>query len=62
MPYIRTIPPSEAKGRLKEIYEGSPGPSRDRGRVSMIRRVQSLNVDILAAWLELDTGIMRGGS
>ncbi len=62
MPYIRTVPPSEATGRLKEIYQDRSGPSADRGRVSMIRQVQSLNVDVLAAWRDLDVGIMRGES
>ena len=28
----------------------------------MIRQVQSLNPDVLAAWRELDVGIMRGES
>jgi hypothetical protein len=27
MPYIRTIPPAEATGKLKEIYESGAGPS-----------------------------------
>ncbi|MFQ5902512.1 MAG: carboxymuconolactone decarboxylase family protein [Candidatus Binatia bacterium] len=62
MPYIRIIPPAEATGRLKEIYESGAGPSADRGRVSMIRQVQSLNVDVLAAWRAIDVGIMRGES
>jgi alkylhydroperoxidase family enzyme len=60
MPYIQTVPPSEATGKLKEIYFDRPGPSTDRGRVSGIRQVQSLNVDVLGAWQELDTKIMRG--
>ena len=62
MPYIRTIPPAEATGKLKEIYESGTGPSADRGRVSMIRQVQSLNADVLAAWRAIDVGIMRGES
>ncbi|MEE8075161.1 MAG: carboxymuconolactone decarboxylase family protein [Candidatus Binatia bacterium] len=62
MPYIRTIPPAEATGRLKNIYQDKAGPSADRGRVSMIRQVQSLNADVLAAWRDLDVGIMRGES
>ena len=28
MPYIKTIPPSEATGKLKEIYD--PAPARRR--------------------------------
>ena len=62
MPYIRTIPPSEAAGRLKEIYQSGAGPSAARGKVSMIRQVQSLNADALGAWRELDVQIMRGES
>ncbi len=62
MPYIRTIPPSEATGRLKEIYQSGAGPSAARGKVSAIRQVQSLNPDTLGAWRELDVQIMRGES
>ncbi len=62
MPYIRTISPDDATGRIKEIYQDKVGPSADRGRVSMIRQVQSLNVEVLAAWRNLDVGIMRGES
>jgi alkylhydroperoxidase family enzyme len=62
MPYIRTIPPSEATGKLKDVYESGAGPSAARGKVSMIRQVQSLNPNALAAWRELDVAIMRGES
>jgi alkylhydroperoxidase family enzyme len=62
MPYIRTIPPSEATGKLKGVYESGAGPSAARGKVSMIRQVQSLNPNALAAWRELDVAIMRGES
>jgi alkylhydroperoxidase family enzyme len=62
MPYIKTIPPSAATGKLKEIYQSGTGPSAARGKVSMIRQVQSLNPDNLAAWRALDVGIMRGES
>jgi alkylhydroperoxidase family enzyme len=62
MPYIRTIPPSQAMGKVKEIYESGAGPSAARGKVSLIRQVQSLNPDVLAAWRALDVGIMRGES
>ncbi len=62
MPYIRTIPPGEATGRLKEIYQDKAGPSAERGRVSAIRQVQSLNVEVLASWRNLDVGVMRGES
>ena len=62
MLYIRTIPPSEAAGKLKEIYDSGSGPSAARGKVSMIRQVQSLNPNALAAWRALDVEIMRGES
>ena len=62
MPYICTIPPAQATGKVKEIYESGSGPSAARGKVSMIRQVQSLNPDVLAAWRALDVGIMRGAS
>ena len=62
MPYIRTVPPSRATGKLKEIYESGAGPSAARGKVSMIRQVQSLKPDVLAAWRALDVGVMRGES
>jgi len=62
MPYIRTVPPAEASGKLKEVYESGSGPSADRGEVSMIRQVQSLNAEVLAAWRTLTVGIMSGES
>jgi alkylhydroperoxidase family enzyme len=62
MPYIKTIPPSEATGKLKEIYQSGAGPSAARGKVSMIRQVQSLNPNALGAWRELDVAIMQGES
>ena len=49
MPYITTVPPAEATGTLKEVYESGSGPSAARGKVSMIRQVQSLNPENLAA-------------
>jgi alkylhydroperoxidase family enzyme len=62
IPYIKTIPPADATGKLKEIYQSGAGPSAARGKVSMIRQVQSLNPEILAAWRALDVGIMHGES
>lgn len=62
MPYIRTVSPSEATGKLKEIYESGAGPSAAKGKVSMIRQVQSLNPEVLAAWRAIDVGIMQGES
>lgn len=62
MAYIRTIPPAEATGRLKELYFSGAGPSLDKGKVSAIRQAQSLNVEALGAWRQLDGAIMRGES
>jgi alkylhydroperoxidase family enzyme len=62
MPYIKTIPPSEATGKLKEVYQSGSGPSAAKGKVSMIRQVQSLNAEVLAAWRTIDVGIMQGES
>ena len=62
MPYIKIVPPAEATSKLKEIYESGAGPSAARGKVSMIRQVQSLNADNLAAWRALDGAIMHGAS
>lgn len=62
MPYIRTVPPAEATGRLKELYFTGAGPSLDKGKVSAIRQVQSLNVEALDGWRRLDFAIMRGES
>ena len=62
MPYIRTIPPPEATGKLKEIYESGGGPSAARGKVAMVRQVQSLHPDALAAWSDLGAAIMHGPS
>ena len=62
MPYIKTIPPSEATGKLKESYETVSGPSAARGKVAMVRQVQSLNPHALAAWSDLGAAIMHGPS
>jgi len=62
MPYIKTIPPSEATGKLKEVYETGGGPSAARGKVAMVRQVQSLNANALAAWSDLGATIMHGPS
>ena len=32
MPYIKTVPPGEATGKLKEIYESGSGPSADAAK------------------------------
>jgi alkylhydroperoxidase family enzyme len=62
MPYIRTIPPAEATGKLKLVYETGGGPSAARGKVAMVRQVQSLNPEVLTAWSALGAEIMHGRS
>lgn len=62
MPYLKTIPPAEATGKLKEVYETSGGPSAKRGKVAMIRQVQSLNAGALAAWSDLGVAVMLAAS
>jgi len=62
MAYIKTIPPGEATGKLKEVYSASGGPSAARGKVAMVRQVQSLHPDALAAWSDLGAAIMHGPS
>ena len=49
MLYIKTIPPAEATGKLKEVYGANGWPSAARGKVAMVRQVQSLHPDALAA-------------
>jgi len=62
MPYIKTIPPSDATGILKQVYETGGGPSAARGKVAMVRQVQSLNPNALAAWSALGAEVMHGPS
>ena len=62
MPYIKTVAPSEATGKLKEVYETGGGPSAARGKVAMVRQVQSLNPNALAAWSALGAEVMYGPS
>ena len=32
MPFIRIVPPAEATGKLKDVYESGSGPSAAEGR------------------------------
>ena len=61
MPYIKTIPPSEATGKLKEVYETAGGPSAARGKVAMVRQVQSLNPEVLDRFARCLTAEAAGG-
>lgn len=62
MPYIKTIPPSAATGKLKDAYNTSGGPSAAKGKVAMVRQVQSLHPEALMAWSDLGAAIMHGPS
>jgi alkylhydroperoxidase family enzyme len=62
MPWIKTVPPQKAEGRLQEVYEMRVGPSASRGHVSPIRQVQSLNPEALYHWMHLNNAILYGES
>lgn len=57
MAWIKTIPPEEASGELKRLYEEAV---RRAGRIFNIIRVQSLNPAVLAASTQLYTTLMHG--
>jgi alkylhydroperoxidase family enzyme len=59
MARIRTVPPEDATGRLKKIYDEA---IRRAGRVFNILRVQSLNPPVLDASVELYKAAMFGPS
>lgn len=62
MPWIDTVQPEKAQGQVKEVYELRIGPSANRGRVSPIRRLQSLNPEALYHWTHLNNAILYGES
>jgi len=57
MPWIKTIPPEEASGELKRLYEDA---ARRAGRIFNIIRAQSLNPGVLAASTQLYATLMHG--
>ena len=57
MAWIKTIPPEEASGELKRLYEEAV---RRAGRIFNIIRVQSLNPGVLAASTQLYNALMHG--
>ena len=59
MPYIRTVPPNEATGPLKEEYETA---ARRAGHVAQILQLQSLNPAGLHAGVQLYIALMHGPS
>ncbi|MCI0585847.1 MAG: carboxymuconolactone decarboxylase family protein [Planctomycetes bacterium] len=59
MAWIPTIPPSEATGPLKEIYDAAV---RRAGKVYGILRLMSLNPEVLRASMGLYLSAVRGPS
>jgi alkylhydroperoxidase family enzyme len=59
MAHIRTIPPDDATGPLKEEYETA---LRRAGYVAHILQLQSLNPAVLHAGVQLYITIMHGPS
>jgi alkylhydroperoxidase family enzyme len=59
MAHIRTIPPDDASGLLKEEYETA---LRRAGYVAHILQLQSLNPAVLHAGVQLYVAIMHGPS
>ena len=55
MPWIRTIPPSEAEGLLKEIYDES---IERAGKVFNVVSIQSLRPDVLQGGLDIYKALM----
>lgn len=56
MPWIHTIPPERAEGRLRQIYDAAV---RRAGRVFNIVRLQSLRPKVLHASMQLYLELMR---
>ncbi|MCC5908171.1 MAG: peroxidase-related enzyme [Balneolaceae bacterium] len=59
MPFIKTISPELAKGRLKNIYDGL---KKSRGKIAEVHKIQSLNPAALADHMELYMTVMFGKS
>jgi alkylhydroperoxidase family enzyme len=57
--WIRTIPPGEASGLLKRVYDQAV---RRAGQVANILRVMSLDPAVLEASMELYKRVMLGRS
>jgi len=56
MPWIRTVPPEEATGLLRQIYEAA---LRRAGRVFNVDRLQSLRPKVLDASMQLYLQLMH---
>jgi len=59
MSWIRTVDESEAKGELKEVYQEI---KKQRGKISNVMRVHSLNPKAMKAHMDLYLTIMFGKS
>lgn len=59
MSWIETIDESEASGALREVYERIAG---ERGKVSNIMRIQSLNPEAMRAHLDLYQAVVYGNN
>ncbi len=59
MAWIRTVPPGEASGELREAYEGV---AKSRGKVANVVAVHGLNPRALNAMMDLYLAIMYGPS
>jgi alkylhydroperoxidase family enzyme len=59
MPWIKTIAPEQATGRLKKLFDEA---ILRAGRVFQILRIQSLNPPVLDASTRLYVAVMHGPS
>ena len=59
MAHIRTIPPADATGPLKQEYETA---LKRAGHVAQILQLQSLNPPVLHAGVQLYLALMHGPS
>lgn len=56
MPYLHTIPESEATGKLRELYDADV---HSLGHIANYTKAMSLRPDAIAAWRNL-IGLIRG--
>jgi uncharacterized peroxidase-related enzyme len=59
MAWIETVPPEDAEGVLKRLYDEAV---QRAGRIYNVIRVQSLRPKVLSASVQLYTQIMKGES
>lgn len=59
MPFIRTIPPEDAEGSLRSIYDAAV---QRAGKVYRIVELQGINPAVLGASLALYKAVMHGPS